>query len=99
MQYIILIEDNRINISNNTSYCIDTKQVLPRFGAALTLAVRATGFWFARVMIAVLNVLIAWQIRATQRRLLDGQSGHVLLDMVLSREDAIRESIKPFCRA
>ncbi len=88
-----------MNITNNAPYCIDTKPVLPRFAAALVEAAHGAGLWIGFVMTAVLNVLIAWQTRATQRRLLDGQSGHVLRDMGLSREDAIRESIKPFWRA
>jgi uncharacterized protein YjiS (DUF1127 family) len=87
-----------MNITNNAPYCIDTKPVLLRFGAVLTMAARATGLWFVLAITSAFNVLVAWQTRATQRRQLADQSAHILRDMGMTRGDAIRESGKPFWR-
>ncbi len=56
-------------------------------------AVSATG-----AVARALDVLLAWQERATERRRLTELSDHELADMGLDRATAIGEADKPFWR-
>ncbi len=53
------------------------------------------GVW----LLAILDRLVLWQARRTQRLALAGLDGRLLKDMGLSRADVARETGKPFWRA
>ncbi len=56
---------------------------------------RRLGVW----LLAILDRLVLWQTRRTQRQALAELDGRLLKDMALSRADVARETGKPFWRA
>ena len=50
-------------------------------------------------LLAILDRLVLWQTRRTQRQALAGLDDRLLKDMALSRADVARETGKPFWRA
>ena len=50
-------------------------------------------------LVAVLDRMVLWQARRTQRQVLAGLDGRLLKDMGLSHADVARETGKPFWRA
>ncbi len=54
---------------------------------------------FAGWLVNVLDILLLWQARATERHRLAEREAHQLEDMGLTRADVIGECGKPFWRA
>ncbi len=62
-------------------------------------SVRDAGSKLAATLYGILNTLVVWQERATQRAHLASLEDHFLKDMGLSHADAATEAAKPFWRA
>lgn len=52
-----------------------------------------------RGFVRVVDTLLLWQERASERRSLAGQDAHMLADMGISHAEAAAEAAKPFWRA